>query len=150
MATACAFKIKLLNKKAKKSEGICYRTGTIKMNDYYERFAMAIADWKLKDYEAQWCEGLNRIKHYDTSCLVYSVYSIQEGGSVYVWALYRLGNEVIIHDQLLIDQILEACSIDKKIKDFTKSNCYDYLPPLERVSDYGQPISEWIVSIDDF
>ncbi|MBX9702537.1 MAG: hypothetical protein K2X39_00140 [Silvanigrellaceae bacterium] len=144
------FKIKVLNKKAKKFDGICYRTGTIKMNDYYERFMMAIADWEVKDYQEQWHEGLNRIKHYETSCLVASVYSLPKDGRAHVWALYRVDNQVIIHDQLLIDQILEAGSIDKKIKDFTKSSCYDYLPPLKRISDYGQPITEWIVSIDDF
>lgn len=119
----------------------CTIKGRIKIADFEEDFHSPLAWWSAQDYEYQWREGLKRLKSYDTSCLITSVYDPKKTRFLMWWLLYKRDDKIYIHNQMLLSKIYKK-QIDEK--NFNIDTCYNFIPPYSREED-GLKVSEWVV-----
>lgn len=120
--------------------------GRIRIGDFSETFLMSFECWSAQDYKRQWKEGLERIKHNDRSCLVASVQDPLAAPLINWWVLYKEGNIVYIHNQLIVDSSFKVRIDDKP---FTPENCYEYIKPYRVTTVDGYKVSEWSVRLDE-
>ncbi|HVW99300.1 MAG TPA: hypothetical protein VHA52_02505, partial [Candidatus Babeliaceae bacterium] len=118
--------------------------GAIKINDFYEAFVIPLEYWGIEDYQKQWKEGLARIKSHDISCLVASVQDPLKAPLINWWILYKIGNEIVIQNQLLVEEYYEQ---EIGSNSFTPENCYNFISPRVSITEEGDNVSEWIVTL---
>ena len=119
--------------------------GKITIDDFWETFEMALNYWSVEDYERQWREGLERIKNYDTSCLVASIHDPAKRHYLLWWPLYKEGGKVLIQNYLFVDELYIKNIGDRS---FTVENCYEFIPPKKMLTEEGNKISTWIVDLE--
>jgi hypothetical protein len=81
------------------------------------------------------CEGNAK------SCLITSMFDPLTANFIFWWTLYLDGNIVHIQNQILF--------LDELDKPFSKLNPYEFIRERKTVSDEGDKISEWDISVDD-
>ena len=139
--------LKIISDKLQQIWGLPSYTGEITIDSFKEEFDMPVGYWSKNDYEQQWRDGVRRIHLHDQSCLITKVQDPQIApAKVNWWLLYKKGEKVYIHNQLLFGK-----KFRKKIEQrpFTTQTCYDYIPPYEPYSDDGTNVSEWTVNLKD-
>lgn len=140
-----------------KEYGVLQAGGTISIGeDFSETIMLPLDFWSIRDYERQWREGLERIKTYDTSCLVASVYNpILSTPLINWWTLYKEGRKVFIYNQLIAGETYPKW-IGSKV--FSPDNCYEFIKPRfyedpdfvddEDDDDGDYQVSEWVVELE--
>jgi contact-dependent growth inhibition (CDI) system CdiI-like immunity protein len=135
--------VKITSKKPKKIRRILSLEGRITIGDFWETIIVPIGYWTREDYERQWKEGLERLKTYNTSCLVVTACDKNTGGPfIDWWRLYRIKDTVFIQNGWLM---LEAYQEIVGDKPFTPDTCYDFVMQRETITEEGEKISEWSV-----
>src|SRR2546425_338354 len=82
-----------------------YCLGEITINDFSEEFDMSLLDWNINDYEKQWQEGLERIKHHKTSCLITSISDLKNSiRFIDLWVLFKEDNKIFIQNRWLFGE----------------------------------------------
>jgi hypothetical protein len=121
--------------------------GQIIINEFKENFRIPLISWDLEDYQKQWNEGLERIKHEDNSCLVTAYEDEVACGLPFAnwWILYKEGSQLCIQNHILSPHIYEERVGRKKI---TPETCYTYIPPRRTHTEDGTKISEWVVNLE--
>lgn len=135
-------RIHITSSKPKKELGVLAINGTITVGDHTESIYVPLDWWKLEDYEKQWQEGLDRLSHYATSCLVVSIHNPLRRPFIDWWILYKENSKVYVQNHILIADMYDVCIGSNS---FTIETCYNFIPPRVTVSDDGHKISEWIV-----
>jgi hypothetical protein len=144
------FSIEVITKKPKKIYGLLSHEGQITIGDFKETFAMPLNSWKIEQYQQQWKEGLARIKTHDYSCLVSVVQNLNANPLVELWALYKEGNTVFFHNELLNNLIVEELKLPLNLSDFNLKTCYELVnEPREITTPEGDKISAWSVNVDE-
>ena len=116
--------------------------GTLRLGEHNEYFESVLGFWGTDDYEEIWIKGLRRlIMGASTSCLATSVLYPPNANFVEVWPLYREESDVYVQDCLLF--------LDQLSHEFDPAAPWESVFPRSVVSEDGQRISEWRVSIDD-
>ena len=123
-----------------------YVIGMIVIDDFQEIIEIPIEYWKLDQYEYQWKNGLQRLKDYNNSCLVFAVNDPHQRRYVNWWLLYKENGLVYIQNQIIIGEIYKEM-IGKK--DFTVETCYDFIPDRYCSDDEDEKVSEWCVRYSD-
>jgi hypothetical protein len=117
----------------------CY--GYIQIGDFREKLEINVSFWMPEDYIAQWNRAILRIVEKDEkSCLITSLSSPQDSNFIFWWPMYRNKDTVFIQNGILF--------LDEISSSFTFENPYEDVPDRETVSEDGEPISEWEISID--
>jgi hypothetical protein len=115
--------------------------GAIQIGSFREELFISLEVWAQADYRRQWEAGLRRILSADRSCLITSMRDLAVSDFIDRWVLYRLGDEVVFQNQLLVTT--------EAPRGITESTIYDLVPPRETHTDDGQQISEWKVPLHD-
>ncbi|MGC2310128.1 MAG: hypothetical protein WA432_00730, partial [Candidatus Babeliaceae bacterium] len=120
---------------------------------------LALGSWDVHEYRLQWKEGLERLKTYNTSCLVVCVQDLQDIPFIERWELYKENTIVYFHQQFIIPPIAQVINFSFPLSEFSRTNCYERIPPRkvnennEAVNEQGQLLVEWSVeykAIEEF
>jgi CdiI N-terminal domain len=115
--------------------------GELVLGSHRERFLTPFSFWNKKRYRNQWKEGLRRLVTEERSCLITAITDPSKSACLTWWPMYRLGDQVHIQNHLLIYSDLPT--------PFDQANPYAHIPERETVSESGEKISEWTVSLRD-
>ena len=100
--------------------------------------------WSVQDYQKHWIEALERMVHgHDQSALIVSLGSLMPDDYIGWWPMWRFGEIVKFHEQMLILSELK--------QPFELDNSYvhvgEYISP--EVDEDGHRVSEWEVPVSD-
>jgi hypothetical protein len=116
----------------------------ITIGSYKHEFNINLSLWSVDDYEQQWKEGIARLKHHNTSCLLTWVGNPING--LMRWLLYKRDGNIIFYFDALRDT-----DYAEKIGDvpLTTENCYDFIPDeQEHLEKYR--VEEWVADLKEF
>lgn len=115
--------------------------GRIQLGDDQETFDAFVGYWPIERYRQSWITELRRLTGgADTACLLTCVWYPQDANFPEAWSLYRFGDSVRVHQNLIIhDQLDHAFNPDEPWKS---------IPPYAEFED-GNRISEWRITIAD-
>jgi len=98
--------------------------------------------WSITDYLRQWETALLRVVHHHSkAALITSVDDVRYAVNCVAWVIYPIDDcNAAIQQHLLLDRrlIVDRLNID-----------YDSIPDREVISDTGERISEWEVTLVD-
>ncbi len=113
------------------------RFGRITIGTFRERFLIDTTWWTQREYERQWIDAMTQVLANEVSALVTSIAARSSSPIVRWWAMYPVGDLVVLQDQLFFqDQIDEP---------FVASMTGRFVRPRETVADTGEPVSEWSI-----
>lgn len=116
--------------------------GEIVIGAFSELFVASLSFWTRAQYEAHWKEALIRIiETASTSSLITTMYDPSLANFIFWWPMYRHADDVVFHNQMLL--LMETEEL------LDPSNPYNFIPEYYNVSEAGEKVSEWKVSIDD-
>jgi hypothetical protein len=115
------------------------------MDDFREKFFISLEYWQEADYITQWKEGLQKItvEKAKQSLLVADIGKPKRDRYIATWAMYREGSVVFVQNtHLRINQ-----KSRKLLKKREYKFIYDLLQPRQTLTQSGNPISEWQISV---
>jgi hypothetical protein len=116
--------------------------GLITFGEFSEEFVAPLTFWTMDDYRRQWREAAGRILNgNERSCFVAAMRVSPHDGAVFLWPAYRDGEAVHIQHKLLLPEIVKGI--------FDTSNPYAQISERRTMTEGGEPISEWQVSVAD-
>jgi len=140
--------VKVKDKSIQKIYGLNSCVGEIGIGDFKESFVMPLNWWTIEDYKKQWQEGVERIKHHNSSCLVTTVQNLDTAPFVNWWVLYKNKKIIVVYNQILLNKILEKSkSKNKKLSNFNTQTCYTYISPKKLFSKPNEKISKWEIEL---
>ncbi len=113
--------------------------GTIKIDNFQEDFHAPLTYWSIDDYRKQWREACQDLLNgCEKTALMVTMYDPEHANFLMTWSMYKVENMVHIQNTILfLDQVsFDEANIAKSISD------------REIMSEDGDRISEWSVSID--
>lgn len=116
--------------------------GEIRIGAFREAFEVVFEHWSPEDYEHQWMSALRRLLEQGKSTAL--ITSLTDPGSasfLFWWPAYRDGSEVVFQNGVLF--------LDELAEPFEPSRCDDFVPPRQRTTEDGEPISEWRAPVAD-
>ncbi len=120
-------------------------TTKVTINDYVDEIDTPIDDWSIDMYKQQWKKGIERIKSYDSSCIITRIDQRDKYPMMEWWLLYKKDNKIYMyHDYLLEDEFNEL-GIHHKL---TPQNCYASIPSHTKQKEKYR-IQEWVADISD-
>lgn len=138
-----AFSISLLLEPVPDLEpGVKASLGLIKIGSFQERFSASLMYWNAEDYERHWKQAVARIiKSSAVSCLITSMLDPATANFIFWWPMYCEGDTVFIQNQILF--------LDQLPSPFDEHAPFSHVPERKILSEDGEKISEWFVSIKD-
>jgi hypothetical protein len=116
--------------------------GRITLGEFSEEFVAPLVFWTADDYQRQWREAAERILDgFEQSCFVAAMRESPLDGAIFLWPAYRFGDVVYFQHKLLLPEVVKG--------NFEPSNPYAQVEERRTLSDDGEPISEWQVSVGD-
>lgn len=99
--------------------------------------------WSVQDYEIHWREAVKRIVDgEDSSALIISVAELTPDDYVHWWPMWRFGETIKFHEQLLF--------LSELSEPFDPANPYVHVGEYyNEVDEDGHRVSEWEVSVSD-
>jgi hypothetical protein len=121
--------------------GVTAVYGKITIGDFSEMIYVGLVSWSREQYENLWKAAVARIvAEADRSALIVSYIEPPLSHYAMLWPMYREGEIVHVQNRMLFfDQLSVPFSIDRP---------WDSLQERETTGPEGQPISEWLTSID--
>jgi hypothetical protein len=118
------------------------RRGRISLGEFSEEFVAPLVFWSADGYRKQWVEAAERIVNgQPRSCFVAAMRESPRGGPVFLWPAYKDGEVVYVQHRLLLPETVKGS--------FDPSNLYAQVDERRTLSEDGEPISEWQVSVED-
>ena len=116
--------------------------GRIGLGEFSEEFVAPLVFWTVDDYRRQWNEAAERILDGSgQSCFVAAMRESPLDGAIFLWLAYKDGEAVYIQHKLLLPELVKG--------DFDMLNLYAQVGERRTLSEEGEPISEWRVSVED-
>ena len=113
--------------------------GQVCLGEYRESFLAPLDVWSREQYEGQWHEAAARlVAGEERSAFFTSAFQSW-------WAMWRHGALLYVHEELIVPQRFATLGA---APDLTRAP-YQLLGPYAAVSQDGDPISEWQLSLDD-
>jgi hypothetical protein len=113
--------------------------GRIVLGTCSERFISPVELWGRRDYERQWIEGANRLLGGATESAF-----VEQAGRVW-WTAWREGESVVVQQRLLIADE----SMSRAWSARADGMPYELVGKRETRSDFGGPLSQWLLSLAD-
>jgi hypothetical protein len=122
--------------------------GRLAIADHCETFEFPIhCCWSFEDYVSQWHQGLERLRDYDSSCLVLCAgHPDCCGRFISWWLLYKIDGIIYAYQQILVEHLYEE-AIGNKL--FTPENCYDFIPVADCSGDDSPTLCTLRVNYSD-
>lgn len=118
------------------------RYGQIQLGNFSEHFQVDLEFWRQEDYEIHWRQALVRITTgSEVSCLLTSIGDPQCSTMVFWWPLYRTGDTIRVQNAIRFFEHLDA--------PFDPGNPFASVPERQEISEDGERISEWTISVQD-
>jgi hypothetical protein len=141
------FAIKIIDTNIQEFDDIPYCLGEIQIGNFRETFTIPVDYWTMQDYEKQWRAGIERIKMYDQSCLIFEMEDPTKAPLANTWVLYKDGDVVHIQNHLLFGK--RFSTMLKKKGPFTMQTCYNFIKTRNTISkSTGMKISEWDIDLE--
>lgn len=116
--------------------------GRITLGEFSEEFVAPLVFWTEKDYRRQWHEAAARILNgCARSCFVAAMRESPLDGVIFLWPAYKDGEAVYIQNELLLPELVRGS--------FDPLNPYAQVDERRTMTDEGEQISEWQVSVGD-
>jgi hypothetical protein len=116
--------------------------GRITLGEFSEEFVAPLIFWTPDDYRKQWHEAAERILNgSERSCFVAAMRKSPLDGVIFLWPAYRDGDVVYVQHKLLLPEFVKGS--------FDTSNPYAQVDERRTMSEEGEQISEWRVSVED-
>ena len=116
--------------------------GRITLGDFSEQFISPLVFWTVADYERQWIEGARRIiDGGERSCFVTAMRESPFSGVVFLWPVYRVGQDVYLQHRLILPEHVNGS--------FDPLDPYAQIDRRETLSADGEQVSEWQVNLRD-
>jgi len=93
------FSIEVISQKAEKYNNELVYWGAILIEPLYERFLIPVSCWAIEQYQQQWQEGIERIKHQETSCLVTAIKTYKNRPVLTFWAMWKQGDTIFFNER---------------------------------------------------
>jgi hypothetical protein len=117
-----------------------WRNLRITLQNFVETDCADFSSWSTRDYEAQWLTELNAIStSRDRGGLITSIHDPSDAYRVWIWPMWKEGENVYFQSRLLF--MLEP------EPRFDPSRVGDYVGDHQLISEDGEPLSQWIVSL---
>ncbi len=115
--------------------------GYLLIGEHRESFIASQHFWGKSDYEKHWKKALSRILEGESrSCLITSLYDPATANFIEWWPIYGRRGSILVQNHLLfLADLKEEFDIDDPFR---------FVPDHSAVSEDGERISEWIVSLD--
>jgi hypothetical protein len=117
-------------------EGWLELPGLTQLGSYVEGFLAPLGPWQRADYERHWVEAARRLLGPAGRAAFFTA------AFRFWWVLWREGQEVIAHEELLIPRRLEG------LTDW-RAAPYHLIGERRATSKDGTPISEWRLRLAD-
>ncbi len=112
------------------------------LGDSGELFLAELSFWTKAQYEAQWREGLNRIvRNLSPSCLIHTMRNPVTARFIFWWPMWRQDDEIVFQESTIW--------LKEHKERFDPSNPYGFIPEYSNMTEEGEKVSEWRVSVDD-
>jgi hypothetical protein len=122
------------------AEDWSYAEIELALGDDRQRVATNLVEWSVEDYARQWRQGVQRLIDGETrNCLVTN-YQGRDAGVHFIWAMWREGEAVSFHEQLVPTEQLTA--------PFNPDVAWQLVGPRVSVTEEGEPVSEWMVEFE--
>jgi hypothetical protein len=116
--------------------------GRITLGEFSEEFVAPLVFWTVDDYQRQWREAAGRILNgCERSCFVASMRESPLDAVIFLWTAYKDGRTVYIQHKLVMPELVKG--------GFDTSNPYAQVGERRTMSEEGEQISEWQVSVGD-
>lgn len=137
--------IMVLTDTPEKYEGVPFHVVLLTLGDYEEYIDIPLNYWDIKAYKKQWHEGIERLKTFNTSCLVTAVWRRDPDPLIFIWELYKEQNTIFVHNAMIT---WEFKKYRPALPPFDSNTCYAYINPRKTVTENGEKISEWSIELD--
>jgi hypothetical protein len=145
-----AFSIKFLDEPLQyfgDNPGTPFAIGEITLGSFRDNFAASLHTWTKGHYEAQWQVAIDHLLKGNSKAALITEYINPEVSSrLRWWPMYRVGHTAYFQEGLLFFENAPTSLIN-----FSEPFCLDqqftYVPEHQTVSDEGDSISEWSVSL---
>ena len=118
------------------------REGKITLDDHVETFESPTYVWSVTRYEQQWLEAARRLAAGARStAFLTEVHAPDDTEYHRWWVMWREGDEVHVQEQLLL--------VDQLPAPLVLSDPYRSIPARVQISEDGERISEWRLTVDD-
>ena len=118
------------------------REGEITLGEHVERFESPTYLWPVERYEHQWLDAARRLVDGAPSTAFFTAVHAPDDTEYHRWwVMWREGHQVHVQEHLLL--------VDQLPLPLVLSNPYRAIQPREQISDEGDPISEWSLTVDD-
>ena len=123
-------------------EGEQVLRGVLHISSSSEYFHAPVSYWDREKYLSQWRQGLNLIlRGCSKSAFLTTMYDPATANFIFWWVMYLVGSEVHIqHHILFMEDLNEA---------FSENDFSRFVPERETMTEDGDAISEWKVSVED-
>lgn len=116
--------------------------GSIAMGEFSEDLICSASYWSREDYVAQWLKALrNACAGASKSAIIASMRDPGEMNFVFVWSLYRDGEQVHVQNRMIFTSEIDGT--------FDPDCVESYIDDRRTISDDGGRISEWTVRTSD-
>jgi hypothetical protein len=116
--------------------------GKIRIGSFEEELEASLEFWSAEDYERQWHEALELLlAGAERAALIVSMTDPASANFLFWWPAYRDGEDVVFQSGVLF--------LEDLAQPFDPARWAAHVPPRERTSDAGEPISEWRVPLAD-
>jgi hypothetical protein len=123
-------------------DGGVFALGSLSLGAFLEDFHASLSYWDRDRYLAQWREGLDRLVNGEIrSAVVTSMYDPRIADYIFWWPMYAIGDSIHLQNQILF--------LNDLGEPFDEAEPYRFVRERETISEDGQPISEWTVSLSD-
>ena len=122
-------------------EGWWHAVGTIVLGEYRDGFEISLEWWGRAAYEQQWLGAAKRLLS-GAECVMFLVsYNGPDATFHLAWPVWRNGDSVHVQNCLVLTEQLPT--------PFNPDEAHRIVGMRETVSEEGEPISEWVISLAD-
>ncbi len=124
------------------NESVPAADGYLQLGDSEEGFQSSLFQWSKLDYENQWRYAVQAILDgADRAALIVEYVSPEFASNLEWWPMYRVGDIVYFHNQILFYDRLKTT--------FSMESAFSFVDDRITHTEDGIPISEWCVSVAD-
>lgn len=115
--------------------------GRITLGSFQEEFQAPLQTWTAADYEKQWLEAATRLMS-GALCAVFLTHMMDPNAAYHIgWSAWRADDRVYVQERLF--------KIEELAGPFEPDRAEKYVGARTEVSEEGNPISQWQVSLSD-
>jgi hypothetical protein len=131
------FAIELASSTNEVIDSVFYRKFRITLGLDEEFLLCPLCFWSIEDYKLHWRTQLNKFisNRADRTALITEMYDPETANFIKWWAIYRVGEEVAVQEQLVFMDELTSC--------FSLERLDEVMGEYKQINEDGYEISEW-------